>query len=322
MRAKRVLGLTLLFAALLQAQPRPATTADFDGWMKQLSNWGRWGKSDELGTLNLITPSTRLAAAKLVREGFAVSLSHDAEKEKAPDNTRPFVHEMLASSDNPGAEIFTDSFTVAHHGIIHTHLDALCHFSYKGSIYNGFSPKEVTSKGAGKLSIETARNGIFARGVLIDIPDLKGVSYLEPGVAIYPEDLDAWEKKSGVRVKAGDVVFIRTGRWARRIEKGPWSMAERAGLHATSVAWLHKRDIAVLGSDASSDVRPSQVEGIAQPVHTLVIVAMGTPILDNCDLELLSKEARKRKRWDFLLTTSPLTVPGATGSALNPIAIF
>ena len=311
-----------LFAIGLPAQPRPATTADFDRWMKELSNWGRWGKSDDLGTLNLITPATRKAASRLVREGVAVSLSRDVEKEKAPDNARPFVHEMLSSSEKPGTEIFTDSFSVAHHGIIHTHLDALCHFSYKGSIYNGFSVKEVTNTGAARLSIEAARNGVYARGVLIDIPELKGVPYLEPSVAIYAKDLDAWEKKSGVRVRQGDVVFIRTGRWARRAEKGSWSMADRAGLHATSVAWLHKRDIAILGSDASSDVRPSQVEGIAQPVHTLVIVAMGTPILDNCDLEQLSKEARARKRWDFLLTTSPLTVKGATGSPLNPIAIF
>ena len=315
--------LLLLLTVGLPAQTRPSsTTADFERWMKELSNWGRWGKSDELGTLNLITPATRLAAARLVREGFAVSLSHDVEKEAAVDNGRPFRHEMLSSSEKPGAEIFSDSFSVAHHGIIHTHLDALCHFSYKGSLYNGHSVKEVTSKGAARLSIESARDGIFARGILIDIPELKGVPYLDTGVAIYAEDLDAWEKKTGVRVKSGDVVFIRTGRWARRIDKGPWSMAERAGLHASSVAWFHKRDISVLGSDASSDVQPSLVEGIVQPVHTLTIVAMGTPILDNCDLERISKETRKRKRWDFLLTTSPLTVAGATGSPLNPIAVF
>ncbi|QOY88493.1 cyclase family protein [Paludibaculum fermentans] len=319
---RNALVVLLLFSLGLQAQTRPATTADFERWMKELSNWGRWGKSDESGTLNLITPASRLAAARLVREGVAVSLSHDADKEKAPDNAKPFVHEMITTSEQPGADIFRDSFSIVHHGIMHTHLDALCHFSYKGSSYNGFSTKEVTSKGAARLSIEAARNGLFARGILIDVPELKGVPYLEPGAAIFPEDLDAWEKKTGLRVKPGDVVLIRTGRWARRVEKGPWSMAERAGLHASSVAWLHKRDIAVLGSDASADVWPSQVEGIQQPVHTLVIVAMGTPILDNVDLEELSRESRKRKRWDFLLTAAPLTVPGATGSALNPIAIF
>ena len=313
----------LLFSTLmLHAETLPVTKAQFTAWMKECSNWGRWGKSDELGTLNLLTPGTRLKAARLVREGFAISLSHDAEKEIAPDVTSPLVHQMRSSSDNEGAEIFTDSFSIAPHGIAHTHLDALSHFSYEGQLYNGFSIKEVTSKGAARLSIEAARNGIFARGILIDIPELKGVPYLEPGEAIYPNDLDAWEKKTGVRVQSGDVVFIRTGRWARRIAKGPWSMAERAGLHGSSVAWLHKRDISILGSDASSDVRPSQVEGVPQPVHTLVIVAMGTPILDNCDLEQLGREARNRQRWDFLVTTSPLTVPAATSSPLNPIAIF
>ncbi|MFN7938816.1 MAG: cyclase family protein [Bryobacteraceae bacterium] len=318
-----LLPLALLTATLLPAQSRPAATlADFHRWMKELSNWGRWGKADERGTLNLITPATRRAAAKLVREGVAVSLSHDVEKEKAPDNTRPFVHEMLSTSANPTAEIFTDAFTVAHHGIIHTHLDALCHFSYKGQLYNGHPISAVTAKGAQHLDITAAREGIFARGILIDIPELKGLPYLDTNYAIYPEDLDAWEAKTGTRVRPGDVVFIRTGRFARRAEKGPWSMAERAGLHASTAAWFRKRDIAILGSDASSDVRPSQIEGIQQPIHTLIIVAMGTPIFDNCDLEQLSREAKKRKRYDFLLTTSPLTVPGATGSALNPIAIF
>lgn len=317
----RIAGLFLLACGLM-AEPKPVSKAQFDQWMKELSNWGRWGKADELGTLNMITPASRKAAARLVREGYAVSLSHDVEKEKAPDAPYPFGHEMRVSSEKPGADIFTDSFSVTHHGIIHTHLDALCHFSYQGLLYNGFSVKEVTGKGALHLTIEAARNGIFARGVLIDIPELMGVPYLEPDQAIYPEDLDAWEKKSGVRVKAGDVVFIRTGRWARRKAKGPWSMDARAGLHVSSVAWLRKRDVAILGSDASSDVRPSGVEGVPQPVHTLVIVAMGAPIFDNCDLEEISKEARKRKRWDFLLTTSPLTVPGATGSPLNPVAIF
>ena len=312
----------LLAAASLAAQPRPATIADFDRWMKELSNWGRWGKADEIGTLNLITPSSRLAAAKLVREGFAVSLSRDADKEKSVDNPRPFIQEMLNSSEKPNATTFTDSFTVAPHGIAHTHMDALCHFSYKGQSYNGFPITGVTSKGAAHLNIEIARTGIFARGVLVDIPDLKGVPYLEPGTAIYPEDLDAWEKKTGVHIKSGDVVFVRTGRWARRADKGPWDLAERAGLHATSVRWLHQRDIAILGGDASQDVRPSQVEGIMEPVHTLSLVAMGTPILDNCNLEQLSREAHQRGRWDFLLTTSPLAIPAATGSPLNPIAIF
>ncbi len=318
-------ALILASATLLLAQvpaPRTISHAEFDGMMKELSNWGRWGKTDERGTLNLITPASRLAASKLVREGVAVSMSREADKEKAVDNTRPFVQEMLSSSEKPGADTFTDQITVAPHGIAHTHMDALCHFSYNGQSYNGFPITDVTSKGAKHLNITIAKDGIYARGVLVDLAQMKGLPYLEPGTAIYPEDLDAWEKFAGVKIRQGDIVLVRSGRWARRAEKGPWNLAERAGLHATSMRWLHKRDIAILGGDASQDVRPAGVEGVDQPVHVLSLVAMGTPIFDNVNLEDVAKECAKRKRWEFLVTAAPLRVPEATGTAMNPIAIF
>ncbi len=320
------LALVFAAAAILFAQqappPRAMSHAEFDGLMKELSNWGRWGKADERGTLNLITPASRLAASKLVREGVALSLSREADKEKAVDNGRPLIHEMLSSSEKPGADIFTDQITVAVHGIAHTHMDALCHFSYQGRSYNGFPISDVTGKGAKHLNITTAKDGIYARGVLVDIAQMKGLPYLEPGTAIYPEDLEAWEKFARVRIRQGDVLLIRSGRWARRAEKGPWNLAERAGLHASSMRWLHKRDIAVLGGDASQDVRPSGVEGVDQPVHLLSLIAMGTPIFDNVNLEDVAKECARRKRWEFLVTAAPLRVPDATGTAINPIAIF
>jgi len=126
-----------------------------------------------------------------------------------------------------------------------------------------------------------------------------------------------------VKIGPGDVVFIRTGRWARRAEKGPWDVSkESAGLHASSAKWLKQRDVAMVGSDAASDVAPSLVEGVAQPIHQLLLVAMGTMIFDNCDLEALSRAAAQRKRWEFLLSASPLPVIAGTGSPLNPIAIF
>ena len=163
----------------------------------------------------------------------------------------------------------------------------------------------------------------MSRGILMDIPRLKGVDYLEPGTRIYPEDLDAWEKKAHLRVSPGDVVFIRTGRWARRDAKGAWPVSEGlAGLYITCAKWLHSRDVAVLGSDGAEDVLPSGIEGITQPIHELVLVAMGMPIFDNCDLETISKEAAKRNRWEFLVTAAPAAVPFATGSVLNPIATF
>jgi kynurenine formamidase len=202
-------------------------------------------------------------------------------------------------------------------------MDALSHMFYKGQMYNGFSQKETTDKGAAKLGVTNVKHGIFTRGILMDIPRLKNLPYLEPSTPIYPEDLEAWEKRAGLKVASGDVVFIRTGRWARRAAKGPWDISKNsAGLHASCAAWLKARDIAMLGSDAASDVMPSGVKGVEQPIHQLILIAMGTPIFDNCDLEQVSEAAAKRNRWEFLITSSPLAIPGGTGSPLNPIAVF
>jgi hypothetical protein len=187
--------------------------AEIDRWMTELSNWGRWGKADQFGTVNLITPEKRKTAAQLVREGFSVSLARIADKLKAVDNDSPWEHVMTSTGAKPADEQFAgDTYSVSYHGYSHTHMDSLCHIFYKGKMYNGFSQMEVTDKGANKLAITNFKMGIFTRGIFIDIPRLKGVPYLEPDVAIYPEDLDAWERKASIRVSSGDMVFLRTGR--------------------------------------------------------------------------------------------------------------
>jgi kynurenine formamidase len=217
-----------------------------------------------------------------------------------------------------------DEISVSYHGFAHTHMDALCHFFYNGKAYNDFPHDGVTERGASKNSVINFKNGIFTRGVLMDIPRLRGVDYLEPGAHIYPEDLDAWEKKAHVKVGPGDVIFIRTGKWALRDKEGAWDVRTRglAGLDALCLRWLKARDVAMVGSDGAMDVLPSGVEGVVQPIHLVVLVAMGTPIFDNCDLELLGREANRRQRWEFLTSASPIAIPGATGSPLNPIATF
>ncbi len=313
-------------AAFAQSR-REATRADFEQYFKELSNWNRWGKDDQMGAVNLITPAKRKQAASVVKEGFSVSLARTAEMEKAVDNPQPIVRQVTRPGNNQNPRTDTassaDTFFISYHGYAHTHMDSLCHFFYKGQMYNGYSQDQVTENGAQKNGILNFKNGIVTRGVLMDIARLKGLDYLEPGTRIYPEDLDAWEKKAHVKVGPGDVVFIRTGRWARRDAKGPWPVSEGlAGLYITCARWLHSRDVAILGGDGAQDVLPSGVEGITQPIHELVLVAMGMPIFDNCDLERVSAEAEKRQRWEFLLTASPAAVTGATGSVLNPIATF
>jgi kynurenine formamidase len=325
-------GMAASFSAagsLMEAQTESShasTAEDFVQLMTQLSNWNRWGKDDQLGAVNLITPAKRKQAAALVKEGVSFSLARNAEFENAVDNPQPIVRKMTrvgVGAAPTGIGNTGDTFFISYHGYAHTHMDSLCHFLYDGKMYNGYSQDVVTEKGAANNSIINFKNGIVTRGVLVDMARHKGVDYLEPRTPIYPEDLDAWEKKARIKVGSGDVVFVRTGRWARRDAKGPWPITEGlAGLHMSCAKWLHARDVAVLGGDGAQDVLPSGVAGISQPIHALVLVAMGMPIFDNCDLELIGKEAERRHRWEFLVTASPAAVPGATGSVLNPIATF
>ncbi len=319
---KKILGLAILCTFSLSAQPK-TTKADVDAWMTELSNWGRWGDDDQLGTYNLITPKKRLEAVKLVYEGISVSMARDVEKMVAVDNPKPFKHTMNnVGLNNPG-QFVSDTYEVSYHGYAHSHMDSLCHMAFNGKSYNGFSQADVTEDGAPKLAITNYKQGIFTRGVLMDIARLKGVESLEPGTPIYPADLDAWEKKAGIKVQPGDVVLIRTGRWALRDKNGAWGASKNsAGLHASSAKWLKDRDAAVLGSDAASDVMPSGVEGVVQPIHQLVLVAMGMPIFDNLDLEAVGKQAARLNRWEFLVTAAPMAVTKGTGSPFNPIATF
>jgi hypothetical protein len=210
-----IVVLGLVAPALAQQAPTartPRNAAEFDELFRQVSNWGRWGKDDQLGSANLVTEAKRKQAAALVKNGISVSLAHNAITEKAVDNPSPFEHTM-----NPG--FFMDTYKVSYHGYAHSHIDALCHILYKDQTYNGYSRAEVnTEKGCTKLGIDNLKNGVVTRGILIDIPRLKNVPYLEPGTAIYVEDIEAWEKKAGVKVSPGDAVFV--GRDARSSGRG------------------------------------------------------------------------------------------------------
>ncbi len=303
------------------------TQADIERMMEELSNWGRWGPNDQLGAANLITPAKRLEAVALATEGITVSLEHRLLIEEAPDVPSPFQRRMLGLPDPTEEPAFrggvSDNYNISYHAYSHSHIDSLCHILYKGQMYNGASQETITEEGCTNNSIVNLQGGIVTRGVLMDIPRLKGVPYLEPGTPIYQEDLEAWEEMAGVTVRPGDAVFVRTGRWARRADVGPWAVArEAAGLHASTMPWVKARDVSFLGGDAASDVVPSLSEGGGLPVQMWTCVARGVDLFDNQDLEALAETAARLNRWEFLLVAGPLAVETGTGSPVNAIAVF
>jgi kynurenine formamidase len=293
------------------------TKEELERWMKELSNWGRWGKDDQRGAANLITAAKRKQALALARTGETVSLAHDTIMEKAVDAATPFEHRTTIMAERG---IAVEQQQVSFHGSTFTHLDALCHIAYQGQLYNGVSFAQSVREGGGcsNLAITTFRDGIVTRGILLDIPRLKGVPYLEPGTKVYIEDVEAWEKKAGIKIGPGDAVFLRTGRWTRRAKTGPF--ANFAGFDASFAPFLKQRDIALIGSDAVLDA--GNVPGFPLAVHTVALVALGVNIFDNADLEALAETAAKLNRWEFLLMAAPVRVTNGTGSPINPIAVF
>lgn len=302
-------------------EPPPVTPAQLRAWVDEFSNWGRWGPDDQLGTLNLITPAKRAAAARLVVDGVSVSLARDVSKEAIPENASPLEHTLRWREGAVGVGL--DTYSFGYHGYDFSHLDALPHFSLDGKLYNGYSTEGMRPTGAERLGIERMSGGVFTRGVLVDLPRVLGVDYVEPGTPITVEDLERWERASGVEIEPGDVLLVRTGRWVKRARDGGWRAAGLlAGLHASTAPWLASKDIAAIGTDGITDLLPSDVEGFGNPLHVVLLVGMGTPIFDNLDLEALAREAASRNRWTFLFTAAPIRFPGGLGSPLNPLAVF
>jgi kynurenine formamidase len=216
-----------------------------------------------------------------------------------------------------------DYFAIASHGFATSHLDALCHVFHDGKLYNGYDTGTVTAHGATRLGIHHLRDGIVTRGVLLDIPAGRGVDALEPGEPIFPEDLEAAEERARLRVRPGDALLVRTGRWVWRAAHGPWEFASRAaGLDAACLSWLRERGVATLGSDGVSDVLPSRVEGVGMPIHEIAIVALGLHLMDNLDLDALSAACAEEQRSEFLFVVAPLVLRRGTASPVNPLAVF
>jgi kynurenine formamidase len=302
--------------------------AEFRALYERLRREHGWGPEDRRGALNNITTASVLAAATHeVRLGRSVSLAADIETSATADNPEPAGHVMTgpAGGHAPerGLDFAMDRLSMNIHGNADSHLDALCHVIYDGQLYNGLDADTVTPAGATALSVDEARDGIVGRGVLLDIPRLRGVPWLDPGDHVTADELLAAEREEGLSVGEGDILLVRVGHRRRRRELGPWNAAEqRAGFHPLAMEVVADRRVAALGSDGNNDTAPSLAEGVAFPVHVLAVQALGLHLLDYLQLEDLTRVCSDQGRWSFLCVIAPLRLPTGTGSPVNPIAIL
>jgi kynurenine formamidase len=309
------------------------TESDVIKMMDSLSNWGRWGADDQLGTLNLITPAKRVQAARLVQDGVPVTCARPIGTDIAADTTFQPMRFMVDSGegrDTSSPERVLERRGAAEfigmvfHGYSITHVDTPAHYFWKGKIYNGRSCNLITSReGAQVEAVELLHDGVVSRGVLLDIAKLKG-RWLESGEGVMPEDLEAAENAQGVRVEPGDILLIRTGYYGRRLKQGPRNPLKDGSpaAHVACAPWFRERGVAMLGTDTHNDVSPAPYPRLGNTLHIVSLVAMGLWLIDNGNLEDLAAACQSRGRWEFLLTIAPLRLQGTTGSPVNPIALF
>ena len=307
-----------------------------DSAAKALSNWGRWGKDDQIGTLNHVTPNDIVAAGKLIRKGrvFALGLSL-----KEPIQSGLFggrwnpIHTMLATGTDAAAGNQDKPFPYLRYADdainmpcqASTQWDALCHIFLDDKMYNGFDATEVDARGAKKLGIEHVRDKMAGRGVLLDIARWKGLDYLPDGYAISNADLDGCAAAQGVTVGRADFVIVRTGQQERCLAAKDWSGyagGNAPGLAFDTCYWIHEKSLAAICLDTwGCEVRPNETNEANQPWHWVVIPVMGLSMGEIFYVKELAEDCSADKVYEFFFNAPPLHLPGGAGSPINPQAI-
>jgi kynurenine formamidase len=317
--------------------PTPPSEDTVLTWFDELSNWGRWGDDDRLGTLNHLTTEKRAAAAGLIRDGISVSCSWDIRTGRQPGATVESQRYMLSTGLGleeegrrglmPGGRAggAQEYIGMVFHGLDVTHLDSLAHLFWDGKMYGGEPASLVSDRqGALKHDVLAVSHGVMAKGVLVDMPKLRGVDVLAPDDHVYPEDLEAAEAATGARVEPGDVLLLRTGEGRDRVaDKRDYNPNKpRSGYQAACLPWLHERGVSMIGSDVAQDASPAGYKVVNMPIHMVGIVAMGLWLIDNCNLEDLAAACDRSGRYEFAFVLSPIRFQGVTGSPVNPLAMF
>ena len=304
-------------------------------------NWGRWGAEDQLGTLNFVTPEHVRTASSLIRSGRAISLQIPLDENGPQRGSGRFnpIHLMRHDGNDAGSDLFRQQrwgdrdpyFRGADDIVIFplqcsTQWDALSHVFFEGKMYNGFDAGFVTSGGAYKNDISVAKDRTVGRGILLDIPRVKNLPYLETGYAITRADLEQACAALNVEVRSGDFVLVRTGQIAQVRERGDWGTyagGDAPGLGLDSVSWIYDHEVAGVATDTwGMEVRPNEAPDVFQPLHIICIVHMGLWVGEIWDLDPLAQACAEENRFEFFLSAQPLVVSRAVGSCLNPIAIL
>lgn len=296
--------------------------------LRSVSNWGRWGDDDEAGTLNLIPSASQLAALGLARQGVSVSLSREVTPHSRPDTPQP-VHRFMrrngVEAPERGMGTASEWLGFIFHGFSMTHLDAPSHVFWDGKMYNGRDAAAVSGhSGARWNAVTGAGSGIIGRGVLLDVARHREADWLEPGDGIAVDELLSCARSQNVEIEEGDILLFRTGRPARERVVGNHNpiVDGNPGLEESCAEWLHRQDVAVLGSDVVQDVMHPGNAPHPMPIHVLGLVGMGLWLIDNMDLEELSRRCAALNRWEFTLILAPLRIWRGTGSPVNPIAVL
>jgi kynurenine formamidase len=310
--------------------------AEIEAASKALSNWGRWGADDQIGTLNFVTPDDLVNAGKLIKKGkvFAMGLSL-----KEPIQSGLFggrwnpIHTMLATGTDAAAgnqDVPYPYLRYADDAInmpcqASTQWDALCHIFYGDKMYNGFDAGLVDARGAKKLGIEHVRNKMAGRGVLLDIARWKGLEWLEDGYAITIDDLNGCAEAQGVTIGRADFVIVRTGQQERCLLQKDWSGyagGNAPGLAFETCYWIHEKQLAAICLDTwGCEVRPNETVEANQPWHWVVIPAMGLSMGEIFYVKELAEDCAEDRVYEFFFNAPPLHLPGGAGSPINPQAI-
>lgn len=296
---------------------------------EKVSNWGRWGKDDERGTINLVGPEEVKRAGACVKKGkifsLGLPLGHDGPQDGSVNGRFNPIHLMTLVNNRFAGDFHANDDVIIMPLQCATQWDSLAHVFYGGRIYNGYVAADtVSAQGAAKNSIAALSPGVVARGVVLDMARHKGVERLAPGQLITPEDLEAAEKRQGVRLGLGDVLLLRTGHLGvfKKDQDRVAYMGAEPGIGLACIEWLHERQIAAIAADTMAvEVMPNEKADLPFPVHLLAIRDMGMPLGEMFDLDALAADCAEDGVWECFFSAPPLKITGGVGSPLNPLAV-